>query len=161
MPLLFGPNYATASAYTREMFLTMLLFPTGVLQATVLISMKLERVDMMINIISLIASIALIFTGLSFIRSLTVVNVSIFISFLLLHICQDYILVKRKILTIRNVMEFYFSTTAFVVGYVLLSSRFRSIIFFAGVWSLAIAIIGAIQRKKTARTQPAIANPHT
>jgi len=128
MPFLFGSNYAAASAYTREMFLTMLLFPTGVLQATVLIAMKLERVDMTINIISLIASVALIFAGLSFIRSLTVVNVSIFISFLLFHICQDYVLVKRKILTIGNVMNFYFFTAAFVVAYVLLASRFRSII---------------------------------
>jgi O-antigen/teichoic acid export membrane protein len=161
IPFLFGPSYATAAVYTREMFLTMLLFPTGVLQATVLISMKLERVDMAINIISLIASVALICTGLSFIRSLTVVNYSIFISFLLFHICQDYILVKRKILAMRNVINFYFFTTALVVGYVLLAPRFRPISFFAGAWGLAAIVLGVTQRVKTARTQSAIAETPT
>jgi len=160
IPFVFGQKYAAAPVFTREMFLTMLLFPTGVLQATVLIAMKLERTDMMINIISLIVSVALIFAGLSFIHSLTVVNISIFVSFLVFHICQDYVLVRRKILTIRSVLNFYLFTTALVVGYVLLAPGFRSIAFFTGVWGLA-AVLGVTQRIRSARSQSAIANPHS
>jgi O-antigen/teichoic acid export membrane protein len=119
IPFVFGQKYATASAYTVQMFLTMLLFPTGILQATVLISMKLEKIDMKINIISLIVGVALILAGLSFIQSLTVVNISIFISFLVFHICQDYILIKRKVLTLKSAMNFYFLTAAFVIVYIL------------------------------------------
>src|SRR5882724_5619359 len=159
MPFVFGQKYLTAPAYTEQMFLTMLLFPTGMLQATVLISMKLERIDMIINIISLIVSVALIWAGLSFIHSLTVVNISIFISFLVFHICQDYILVKRKVLTIKSVMNFYFFTAAFVTAYVLLAPRFQSIVFFMIVWGLA-AVFTITQRIKTGRSQAAIADTH-
>jgi O-antigen/teichoic acid export membrane protein len=161
IPFVFGQKYVMAPAYTEQMFLTMLLFPTGMLQVTVLIAMKLERIDMIINIISLIVSVTLIGIGLSFIHSLTVVNISIFISFFVFHICQDYILIKRKVLTIKSAMNSYFFSAAFVIAYDLLAHEFQSFIFFTIVWIFAAAVFAIVQRIKTGRSQSAIANTQT
>ncbi|MBN8718033.1 MAG: oligosaccharide flippase family protein [Sediminibacterium magnilacihabitans] len=161
VPFLFGQQYAAAPVYTEQMFLTMLLFPTGMLQATVLISMKLERVDMIINIISLVIVVVSILVGLSFIHSLSVVNISIFISFLIFHICQDYILVKRNILTIRGILNFYCVTTIFIAGYIYLSTKCQAVILFGVIWASAAAAFIIAQRIKTVRSQPAIANTST
>jgi O-antigen/teichoic acid export membrane protein len=161
IPFIFGQQYAAAPAYTEQMFLTMLLFPTGMLQATVLISMKLEKLDMMINIISLIIGVLLIWTGLSFIHSLTVVNISIFLSFFAFHLIQDYILIKKKVLTIKSAIQFYFFTAAFVIAYVLLAAEFRSIIFFTIAWLLAAVVFTVTQRIKAGRSQSPIVNTQT
>ncbi|SDW53461.1 Membrane protein involved in the export of O-antigen and teichoic acid [Hydrobacter penzbergensis] len=161
VPFLFGQQYAAAPIYTEQMFLTMLLFPTGMLQATVLISMKLEKVDMIINIISLIIVVSSILVGLSFIHSLTVVNISIFISFLIFHICQDYILVKKGILTIRGVMNFYSATVLFIAGYAYLTSKYMAVTLFGIVWALVAVVLTITRWIKTVRSQSAIADTHT
>ncbi|PWT73101.1 MAG: hypothetical protein C5B59_14275 [Bacteroidetes bacterium] len=156
IPIIFGQKYIAAPEYTRQMFLTMLLFPTGILQATVLISMKLEKADMIINIISLIVVVVAILVGLAFFRLLIVVNISIFISFLLFHICQDYILIKRGVLTFKGVISFYCFTTAFVLSYTLLAPKFRPVIFFAIVWVLVAVILAITQKFKAGRSSSTV-----
>jgi len=149
IPFVFGHNYQTTPAYAKEMFLTILLFPTGLLQAIMLTSMKLERIDMVINVISLVVSILLMAIGLSFVKSLSVINISIFISFLVFHICQDYFLIRRGIATAKHVIGFYLLSAGFVTGYIYLASRFSGQILFFLVWSLITACILLALWKKT------------
>jgi O-antigen/teichoic acid export membrane protein len=146
IPYVFGHAYSATPIYTKQMFLTLLLFPTAILQATMLNSMKLERVDMGINVISLIVSILSMIVGLSFSKSLSVINYSIFISFLVFHICQDAILLKKGITTLMNILQFYSVITIFILGYVLLAPKLSPPILFFTTWSLGIIVFMIAQK---------------
>ncbi|HXB44974.1 MAG TPA: oligosaccharide flippase family protein [Puia sp.] len=156
MPFIFGQKYAAAPVYTKQMFLTIVLFPTAMLQATVLTSIKLERLDMILNVISLVVSVLAIMIGLSFSRSLAVINYSIFVSFFVFHICQNGILIKRKITTIKNVVSLYVLMAAFVLGYILLASKFSATALFIEIWGVAAIVAIAVRWKKNSRTRIAI-----
>jgi hypothetical protein len=118
------------------MFLTILIFPTALLQANVLVAMNRERADMWFNVISLILNVLFVFTGFMFVKSLTTVNLAIFFSFLIFHICQDVLLIRKGMLTIGHVLKFYLVTGALTGIYVLLSSRFPPVVLFTGYWLL-------------------------
>ncbi|HLK28114.1 MAG TPA: oligosaccharide flippase family protein [Puia sp.] len=148
IPFVFGEKYQATGFYTQQMFLTMLLFPTAMLQATLLTSMKLERIDMAFNVISLVVSVIAIMIGLSFSKSLSVINYSIFISFFVFHTCQDIILIKRKVTTIKNVLNLYLLTAGFIIGYIFLSSKFSTAIVFFLIWGLIAIGFFAFQWKK-------------
>lgn len=107
LPIAFGEKYIAASGYTKEMFLTMLVFPTALLQANVLVAMNREKLDMYFNVIILIVNVSLCFIGLNFIKSLSVVNYSIFIAFIIFHLCQDVVLIRSKIASVKDTIEFY------------------------------------------------------
>jgi len=145
IPFVFGERYATTPLYTKQMFLTILLFPTAIYQAMVLTSMRLERKDMMINLISLAVSVVAMATGLMFSKSLTVINYAIFISFIVFHVCQDIVLIRRDVTSVRNVLQFYFIILVFVMVYILMSSRTYPAVLFVAVWSLVVAGIGVDQ----------------
>ena len=156
IPFVFGQKYITSPLYTKQMFLTILLFPTAIFQATILTSMKLERVDMAIGVISLVVSIIAMLIGLSFSKSLTVINVSIFISFFVFHFCQDIMLIKKNITSVKSVLQFYFFIAIFIAGYVLISSRFSSAILFFIIWGLGGIAFIIVNRKKKSALQLAV-----
>jgi O-antigen/teichoic acid export membrane protein len=118
IPWAFGSAYATTGTYTKEMFLTILIFPTALLQANVLVAMNKERADMWFNVISLILNIIFCFTGFLFVKNLTTVNLAIFFSFLVFHICQDVLLVRKGMITIGHVLKFYLVTVLLVGAYI-------------------------------------------
>jgi O-antigen/teichoic acid export membrane protein len=136
IPWAFGSTYSGTGAFTKQMFLTILIFPTALLQANVLVAMNRERADMWFNVISLILNVLFVFTGFMFVKSLTTVNLAIFFSFLIFHICQDVLLIRKGMLTIGHVLKFYLVTGALTGIYVLLSSRFPPVVLFTGYWLL-------------------------
>jgi CDP-diglyceride synthetase len=123
------------------MFLTILVFPTAYLQANLLVAMRLERFDMWFNILSLAANLILIFAGLYFVRSLLVINYSIFLSFFAFHVAQDILLVRKKIATLRETFLFYAGSTAVTLGFIYLSSLVSPYLVFAGAWLIFLVFI--------------------
>ena len=117
IPLLFGDKFGNTALYCREMFMIILIFPTFLLQAELMITMKLEKLDMVCNVISIAANLILILTGLHFYKSLSVVNYSIFISIFIFHVVQDVILIRKKIVSISHVLLFYFTVISIIFIY--------------------------------------------
>ena len=117
IPLLFGDKFGNTALYCREMFMIILIFPTFLLQAELMITMKLEKLDMVCNVISIATNLILILTGLHFYKSLSVVNYSIFISIFIFHVVQDVILIRKKIVSISHVLLFYFTVISIIFIY--------------------------------------------
>jgi O-antigen/teichoic acid export membrane protein len=134
IPLVFGDNYTNAIFYTKLMFLTILVFPTAILQANLLVAMKLEKYDMIYNLVSLGLYLIITFVGLSFIKDLMVINLSIFFSFFMFHVLQDFLLVRKGVTTIRHVLVFYGISVACVLGYLLLADLTNLYLAFFGTW---------------------------
>jgi O-antigen/teichoic acid export membrane protein len=109
IPYLFGIKYFTTPLYCKEMFLTILIFPTVLLQANLLVAMKLEKIDMKLNLVSLIIHLFISSIGLFYYKSLSVINYSIFISFIAFHFLQDVILYRLKIVSFLHIFLFYLS----------------------------------------------------
>ena len=134
IPMLFGEKYARIPMYCIEMFLTILLFPTALLQANLLVAMKLEKTDMWFNAISLIINIIICLIGLYYFKSLMVVNYAIFFSFLVFHLLQDVLLIRRKIIQPTHSLLFYCTSIAIVSVYYFLAQRFNTIYLFFLFW---------------------------
>lgn len=169
IPFAFGEKYLENAFYTKQMFLTVLIFPTALLQANVLVAIHQEKSDMWLNIISLAANVAFCFIGLYFYKSLSVINYSIFASFLIFHICQDVLLVKNKIATLHHVLKFYFVIIVCAGGYVLLSQFVNPLVLFSLFWLLLLFLVIAfgfklsglknIIRNTPTLSEPEIAKP--
>lgn len=140
IPFIFGAKFIETSKYCKEMFLVMLVFPTLLLQANVLITIKLEKLDMLCNVISLAINVSLCLIGLSIFKTLSVVNYSIFLSFLGFHIIQDVVLIKNKIANINHVFLFYATSIILVFFYYYLSTIIDKEYLFFVFW-LIIAFI--------------------
>ena len=134
IPFLFGEKYTDTAIYTQEMFLTMLIMPTTFLQAQLLITMKLEKLDMWFNIKRLVINILICLVGLYYMKSLSVVTYAIFISFIILHISQDVALIKRKMSTVLEIMKFFGLTTLLILSYFWLSNYVNPVILFCSFW---------------------------
>lgn len=142
IPWAFGSAYNITGVYTKEMFLTILIFPTALLQANVLVAMNMERADMWFNVVSLVLNIVFCFTGFLFAKNLTTVNLAIFFSFLVFHICQDVLLVRKGMIPIGHVLKFYVLTGLLVGAYILLSYKLPPVALFTGFWLLvALAFV--------------------
>jgi O-antigen/teichoic acid export membrane protein len=140
IPMLFGKNFAETSGYAKEMFLVILIFPTIFLQANVIVAIKLEKLDMICNIITLLLNVTLCVMGLYYWKSLTVVNYAVFISFLVFHIIQDVILIKRRITKIKDVFIFYTISIMAFVTYTKLSIIILHQYLFVIFWLLAAVV---------------------
>lgn len=143
IPFLFGKKYLLTPVYCKEMFLTILVFPTALLQANLLISMKLEKMDMRFNILSLLINISICIVGLYYYKSLSVVNYAIFLSFLVFHIAQDLVLLKRKVTNKNHVLVFYLVSGLVILAYQSLVMRFNKHYTFFLFWTL-LAVFGGL-----------------
>jgi O-antigen/teichoic acid export membrane protein len=121
IPLLFGDKFGDTALYCKQMFLVMLIFPTFLLQADVLITLKLEKLDMLCNVISILINISLCFIGLHYFKNLAVVNYAIFSSILVFQLVQDFILIKHKVTTFLKAISFYLIMTSIILVYYFLS----------------------------------------
>lgn len=137
IPFAFGEKFIDNAAYTREMFLAVIVFPTALLQANVLVALHKEKTDMWLNVLSLFVNIAFCIAGLYFYKSLTVVNLAIFTSFLVFHICQDYFLIRNKITTFGNVLRVYIMIAVVILSYIFLSKYINPALFFFLFWLTA------------------------
>jgi O-antigen/teichoic acid export membrane protein len=140
IPFLFGEKYMMASLYCKEMFLTILIFPTALLQANVLIAMKMERLDMIFNVVSLLINLLICAVCFYFFKTLSVVNYAIFFSFVIFHLLQDILLIRKKVSEIKNVLLFYLSTACVVFTYQFLAEAFNKYLLFFYFWPFLILI---------------------
>lgn len=148
IPVLFGKQYTATAINCKEMFLTILIFPTALLQANVLVAIKLEKLDMLFNVISLLINIFITCLGLFYFKSLLVVNYAIFISFIVFHALQDIVLIQKKIISLYHVLLFYGIITFTIGSYILLASMFNSIYLFFIFWMLVAVIFFVLYTKK-------------
>lgn len=141
IPWLFGSNYSITSLYCKGMFLTMLVFPTAILQANLIVALHREKTDMWLNIISLTLNVLISIILMRYIRSITIINVSIFISFLFFHILQDYFLIQWKVLRLNQVFHFYGILAIATIGYYFLSKIVLPFFVFLFFTSFVLAFI--------------------
>lgn len=146
----FGDKYLDVVIPLQEMFLTMLLFPTVLLQANLIVAMKAEKIDMYLNLISLGLNVVGCFVGLYFYQSISVVNYAIFGSFLVFHVSQNIYLISNGITTVGRCLSFYTSMAAFIFVYQLVSRDYSPYWAFAGICLLLLAwsakIINQLQK---------------
>ena len=116
------------------MFWTIIIFPTALLQANLLIALHIEKKDMWLNIASLALNFAIAFFGLTIFNDISFVNYAIFISFLLFHISQDVILIKSGIHNRSDAFLFYVLSALVLLAYHFLSIYFSSLYFFLFFW---------------------------
>lgn len=135
---IFGHKFLLAGQCMKEMFLTLLVFPTVFLQANLLVAMKLEKVDMMLNFMALIINLSCSLIGLHYFSSLSVLNYSIFISFSIFHLSQNILLIRLKISTIQSALIFYLTVGAFILCYQYASAGFSSVVVFASFFILVM-----------------------
>jgi O-antigen/teichoic acid export membrane protein len=135
LPAVFGASYAVTGIYTKQMFLAILVFPTAFLQANVLISLKLEKMDMWFNVAFLMVNLLCCSIGLYFFKSLTVINISIFMGLLCFHIMQDVVLIRKKVSSRKNVFEFYILSIILIAAYVMLNDILNPLICFLAYWT--------------------------
>lgn len=134
IPILFGEKYIHTASFCVQMFWTILIFPTALLQANLLIALHMEKTDMWLNLSSLALNFLIAFFGLKLFKNLSVVNYAIFISFLFFHISQDVILVQSGITKQSEALLFYVSSGLLLLCYYFLSSFFSSVYFFFLFW---------------------------
>ncbi len=141
IPLLFGKNFSDTSKYAKEMFLVILIFPTIFLQANVIVAIKLEKLDMLCNLVTLLLNVSLCIIGLHYLKNLSVVNYSVFISFLIFHIIQDLILIKNNITQPFRVLMFYMFIIISFLTYTKLSFYFLNCYYFFFIFWVSILFI--------------------
>jgi O-antigen/teichoic acid export membrane protein len=144
IPVAFGINFGESVKLSEDMFLTMVLFPSGLLQANMLISMNHEKLDMKLNIISLSVNLVLSILGTILIGKIFVVNYSIFIAFLVFHILQNIYLVRFNVLSIFEVMKNYAVLISIVISFEYINNVFDSILLFFYYWIAIIIAVGSI-----------------
>ena len=134
IPFLFGSKYNHTASSCIQMFWTIIIFPTALLQANLLIALHMEKKDMWLNIASLALNFAIAFFGLTIFNDISFVNYAIFISFLLFHISQDVILIKSGIHNSSDAFLFYVLSALVLLAYHFLSIYFSSLYFFLFFW---------------------------
>jgi O-antigen/teichoic acid export membrane protein len=143
IPWIFGSKYSQTSQYCTEMFWVMLIFPVTYFQANVLITLHMEKIDMICNAASLLAHILICIIGISYYPTLSIVNYSIAASFLLFRVIQDWILVKNNVSTRKKTLSHYLAIIICLTGYYTLSYTLSKELAF-GVWWGIIGFIAAI-----------------
>lgn len=138
IPILFGSSYSSTPKYTSQMFMTILVYPTVLLQANILVSMKLEKVDMWLNIASLLSYLIFSVIGLVVYKGLSVLILSIFFSFVIFHLLQDIILLKMGVTTWRKIAFLYFFVCLIAGSYYLLSNMIGGPFLYPIFWLLFI-----------------------
>lgn len=140
IPLLFGLKYNLTAAYCNEMFLTILFFPSVLFQANLLVALKMERIDMYLNFLSLLINLILAISGLYITKSLSAINYSIFISFFVFHLGQEIYLIKKGITQIEHAFIFYFILIFILVGYTVFSKIIPALYLFPTFWIIIFLI---------------------
>lgn len=146
IPFLFGDKYIHTAPNCIQMFWTIIIFPTALLQANLLIALHMEKTDMWLNLSSLAINFIIAFLGLTMFKDIAVVNYAIFISFLFFHISQDIILVQYGIHKQSEALLFYTSSAILLLAYHFLSALFSAVYFFFLFW-LVFALVTLVYTK--------------
>lgn len=147
VPFFFGVKYAQTAQYCNEMFLTMLIFPSVLYQANVLVAIKLEKIDMYLNLLSLFTNLFIAGLGLMLHYSLSAITYSIFISFLVFHLSQEYFLIKKGLSQLGDVVLMYLLIFGGMATYILLMKYVEVAYLFPLIWIFVfISIIPTYKR---------------
>jgi hypothetical protein len=84
--------------------------------------------------VALAANLLVCLVGLHFVKSLYVVNYSIFISFLVFHVLQDIMLARRSIISVRHVVRFYGVSAVGIIGFISLTKLVWAPLVFGLCW---------------------------
>jgi len=141
LPLAFGNQYDEAISCLKEMFLTILIAPTALLQATLIVSIKAEKTDMILNIISLLLNVVVSLIGLHYVKSLSVINYSILFSFLIFHAAQSIFLITKGVTTLVSAIKHYAILLIFVIAYHYLSDVINPYILFIITATVALGYL--------------------
>jgi O-antigen/teichoic acid export membrane protein len=141
VPFFFGIQYAQTAQYCNEMFLTMLLFPSVLFQANLLVAIKMEKTDMYLNLLSLFINLFIAGLGLMLHYSLSSITYSIFISFLVFHLSQEYFLIKKGLSQIGDVVVMYLIIFGGMTGYLLLMKYVEVVYLFPLIWIVVFILI--------------------
>lgn len=141
VPFLFGVQYVQTARYCNEMFLTMLLFPSVLYQANILVAIKMEKIDMYLNLMSLFINLSIAVIGLKLHYSLSSITYSIFISFLIFHLSQEYFLLKKGLSKHVDVFFMYLLLSGGTCAYVLLMKYVEANYLFPLIWTVAFIFI--------------------
>ena len=136
IPLLFGQKYNLTADYCNEMFLTILFFPSVLFQANLLVALKMERIDMYLNLLSLLINVGLAISGLYLTKSLSAINYSIFISFFIFHLSQEIYLIKKGITQIEHAFTFYLLLIFILIGYSFFKTFIPALYLFPIFWTI-------------------------
>lgn len=139
IPFIFGQKFALASDCMQQMFLTLIVFPTVLLQANLIVAKNMERVDMILNFIVLLINLVSSLVGLHFYKSVSVVNYSIFAAFVIFHMMQSVVLVRLEVSTVKSSAFFYVLITVFIVGYKYMGGLLDHMVLF-GLFLLIVVI---------------------
>lgn len=151
IPLLFGNDYRETNIYCTEMFLTMTIFPSVLYQANILIALKQEKIDMYLNLLSLLLNISIASIGMFLNQSLSSVTYSIFIAFFVFHLSQEYFLIKKGVSHLRDAVVSYSILFGGIILYPLLS-RYISVYFlYPLIWIVVFISIIPILKKSLAK----------
>ncbi len=138
IPLLFGQSFTIMAPYCIEIFYIILIFPTLLLQANLLIAIKLEKIDLYCNIVSILFNIILCIVGFHYFNTLSVVIISIFFSFFIFHLIQDFILFKKGIIDLNHILRFYFFLFSIITFFYFNKSTLSKIFLFFFVFIISI-----------------------
>jgi O-antigen/teichoic acid export membrane protein len=141
VPFFFGIQYAQTAQYCNEMFLTMLIFPSVLYQANLLVAIKMEKIDMYLNLLSLFINLFIAGLGLMLHYSLSAITYSIFISFLVFHLSQEYFLIKKGLSQIGDVIIMYLLIFGGMAAYVILMNYVEVTYLFPLVWVIVFIFI--------------------
>lgn len=151
IPFLFGEAYRETHIYCTEMFLTMSIFPSVLYQANLLIALKQEKIDMYLNLLSLLLNISIASIGMFLNQSLSSVTYSIFIAFFVFHLSQEYFLIKKGVSHLRDAVVSYSILFGGIILYPLLS-RYISVYFlYPLIWIVVFISIIPILKKSLAK----------
>jgi O-antigen/teichoic acid export membrane protein len=146
IPLAFGARYGSAAAASRGLFLTIIVFPTALLQANVLLAMKLEVLDMWFNVALLVVNVGVSLVGLHYVHSLLVVNIGLFASFAAFHVLQDAVLIRRRVASLRHVITLHAVTVAVLLSYFLLAKVVGGMFVFPLYWFGVLLVLVSMNR---------------
>jgi hypothetical protein len=106
--------------------------------------MNREKLDMKLNMISLIVNLILSMAGTILIGKIFVVNYSIFIAFLVFHVLQNIYLVRSNVLSINEVMKNYAVLITIVISFEYVNKVVESKLLFFYYWIAIIITAGSI-----------------
>jgi O-antigen/teichoic acid export membrane protein len=141
VPFFFGVQYAHTAKYCNEMFLTMLLFPSVLFQANLLVAIKMEKIDMYLNLLSLFINLFIAVMGLMLHYSLSAITYSIFISFLIFHLSQEYFLIKKGLTQLFDASILYLLIFGGMFSYLSLMKYVEVVFLFPLVWTTVLILI--------------------
>ena len=127
-------------------------FPTAFLQGNVLLAMRLERRDLLLNLVLLAVTVAGALIGLRYRHSLATVNLALFGGFVAFHLLQDALLIRRGISSLGHAVGFHLLLLAVIGAYGLVSARWPSLLVFPVFWGVILIIgLAVLQRRASLR----------